>query len=101
MSTKKINLILFSIILFSLPVSAYVITEETTSPEYLINNGYSPLTADHVQLEKARSRNQEYKTARTLKKTWWRKVWEYIDFGTDDGTLLQHDINPGYTYKDW
>lgn len=101
MFTKKISLILSLMVMISLPVSAYVITEEVTSPEYIINNGYSHVTADHVQLEKARARNQEYKTERTMHKTWWRKAWEYIDYGTDDGMLLQHDINPGYTYKDW
>ena len=87
--------------MLSLPVSAYLVTEEATSPEYLINGGYSAVTADHVQLEKAKARNQEYKTERTLKKTKWRKIWEYIDYSTDDGTLLQHSINPGHSYKDW
>lgn len=101
MFTKKFNLLLLLFIICVLPVSAYTITEETTSPEYIINSGYSSVTADHVQLEKARAKNQEYKTERTLKKSWWRKAWEYIDYGTDDGTLLQHDINPGFSHKDW
>lgn len=84
-----------------LPASAYVVTEETTTPEYLINNGYSAVTADHVQLVKHQNRNEEYKSGRSFKKPWWRKAWEYINFGADDGQLLQHNIKPEPSYTDW
>lgn len=83
------------------PAIAYDITEETTTPEYLINHGYSAITADHVQLEKARSENREYKTLKYRKWPWWKKVWSYVDLGIDDDTLLQHDIKPYQSITDW
>ncbi len=86
---------------FSLSANAYVTTDELTSPESLINYNYSSVVAEHVQHTKAQNANRPYKSPRYSKKPWWRKTWEYIDFGTDDGYLMQHDINPGYTWKDW
>ena len=94
------ELILTSALLLSvLPASAYVVVDETTTPEYLINQGYSTQTADLVQLEKAKIKNLAYK--KISMKTFWRKVWVYVDFGVDDGSLLQHDIKPGYSVTDW
>lgn len=89
------------LLLFPITAQAYVTTDELTSPEALINYNYSSVTADHVQKVKAENSNREYKSERSSRKSWWRKAWEYIDFSTDDGHLLQHDINPGYTWKDW
>lgn len=96
------NAICFIILslIFGISVQAYTTPEELTSPESLINYNYSAVSADHVQLIKAQNANRPYKSPRTTNKKWWRKVWEYIDFGTDDGYLLQHDIGPGYTWKD-
>lgn len=84
-----------------LPANAYLVTEESTSPEYLINNNYSTQTADLVQLEIAKNHNREYKSGRYEKKTVWKKIWSYFDPGYDDGTLLQHDIKPGSSFFDW
>lgn len=104
MNFKQSTLIIISIFflfgIFSPKAQAYVTPEELTSPEALINYNYSPTAADHVQLSKAQNNNREYKSGRFSKKPWWRKAWEYIDFGTDDGYLLQREINPGYTWRD-
>lgn len=100
MKPNKIVLLATLAILVS-PAFAYDITEETTTPEYIINHGYSSTTADQVQLEKARAENREYKTLKYRKWPWWKKVWAYIDIGVDDETLLQHDINPSQSFKDW
>ena len=99
----KLNkfILLSACVLIISPAIAYDITEETTTPEYLINHGYSAITADHVQLEKARSENREYKTLKYRKWPWWKKVWAYIDLGTDEETLLQHDIKPYQSFTDW
>lgn len=99
---KITKIILLSVIAISfLQAFAYDITEETTTPEYLINHGYSSVTAEHVQLEKARSENREYKTLKYRKWPWWKKLWGYIDRGVDEDTLLQHDIKPYQSFTDW
>lgn len=99
----KLNkfILLLAFVLMITPAMAYDITEETTTPEYLINHGYSAVTADQVQLEKARAENREYKTLKYRKWPWWKKVWAYIDLGVDDETLLQHDIKPYQSVTDW
>lgn len=97
------NKLILSVILtftFVLSADAYATNDEITSTEALINYNYSAVAAEHVQLVKAQNANKPYRNPRYAKKRWWRKVWEYIDFGTDDGYLMQHDINPGYTWKD-
>lgn len=100
MKLNKVILLLAFVLIIS-PAIAYDITEETTTPEYLINHGYSALSAEHVQLEKARAENREYKTLKYRKWPWWKKVWAYIDLGVDDDTLLQHNINPSQSFGDW
>lgn len=100
MKLKQILFITAAIMLYVLKANAYTTTDELTSPESLINYNYSAVTADHVQLTKAQNANREYKSGRYTKKPWWRKTWEYIDFGTDDGYLLQKSIEPGYSWKD-
>ena len=84
-----------------LPANAYLVTEELTSPEYLINNNFSAQTADLVQLEIAKNHNREYKSGRYQKKSIFRKIWEYFDPVADDGNLLQHDIKPYNSFTDW
>lgn len=101
MNFKNLFFISIAIIFMASEVFAYATTEELTSPEALVNYNYSQVTAEQVQLTKAQNANREYKSGRYVKKPWWRKAWEYIDFGTDDGYLLQHNISPGYTWKDW
>ena len=97
----KHALLIFSMMFFSIEVQAYTTMDELTSPESLINYNYSSVTADHVQLTKAQNANREYKSGKYAKKSWWRKAWEYIDFATDDGCLLQKDIEPSHSWKDW
>ncbi len=98
---KNILFTSLAILIFSQNVYAYATVEEITSTEALVNYNYSAVTADHVQLVKAQNANKEYKSGRYEKKPWWRKAWEYIDFSTDDGHLLQKDIKPGYSWQDW
>ena len=94
-------IIISALALSMLPANAYMVTEEVTSPEYLINNNYSSQIADLVQLEIAKNHNREYKSGRYVKKSIFRKLWEYFDPATDDGYLLQHDIKPYSSFTDW
>jgi len=96
---KKILLLTLTLA-FALSAEAYVTTDELTSPEALINYNYSSVSAEHVQLVKAQNANKPYRSPRYSKKPWWRTLWEYIDPGTDDGYLLQHDVQPGHSWKD-
>ena len=98
MNKKYIIVALLTIFMFGLKVDAYVTPDELTSPEALVNYNYSPLTADHIQLVKAQNSNREYKSGKHVKKPWWRKLWEYIDPSTDDGYLLQKDIEAGNSW---
>lgn len=99
----KLNyfIVILSLLFIGLQANAYTTPEELISPEQLVNYNYSTVTAEHVQLVKAQNANREYKSGRYKRKPFWRRAWEYIDFGTDDGYLLQHSVDPGYTWKDW
>lgn len=94
-------LLISAISLTVLPAMAYTTMDELTSPEQLVNYNYSQVTADHIQLIKAQNANREYKTERLLKTPWYKKFWHYIDPGTDDGTLLQHSIQPGNSWRNY
>ena len=99
MKFKNIIIVMI-IIAFAGSAFAYVTNDELTSPEALVNYNYSPVMADHVQLVKAQNSNREYKSYRHSNKPWWRKVWEYIDFSTDDGYLLQKPIELNSSWQD-
>ena len=101
MKFRNLFFITLAIIFVSSEVFAYATNDELTSPEALINYNYSQVAAEHVQLVKAQNANREYKSGKYVKKPWWRKTWEYIDPAADDGYLMQHNISPGYTWKDW
>ncbi|MGN0017852.1 MAG: hypothetical protein ACI37S_02305 [Candidatus Gastranaerophilaceae bacterium] len=98
---KMKRFILLLVLVFAAVPSYAMLTDELTSSEYLINNGFSPLMADHVQLTKAQNLNQEYKNGRNDKSLIWKKIRNYIEFGYDDGTLLQHSISPSQSVWDW
>lgn len=100
MKIKQI-LLISAISLSVLPVMAYTTVDEMTSTEQLVNYNFSSHTADHVQLVKAQNANREYKTERLLKTPWYKKVWYYIDPSTYDGTVEQHDTQPGHSWKDY
>lgn len=101
MKFKNLFFIILTMIFLSSEVFAYATNDEITSPEALVNYNYSQVTAEQVQLVKAQNANREYKSGRYVKKPWWRRAWEYIDFSTDDGYLMQHSVSPGQSWQDW
>lgn len=97
----KSFLIISALILTSMPVFSYAITEEVTSTEQMVNYNFSGTVADYVQLVKAQNHNKEYKSGRYKPNSGWRRFWEYIDPSADDRHLLQHDIKPEHSWQDW
>lgn len=93
--------IVISVLFITLPAYSYVITEELTTTEQMINYNYSSSIADYAQLVKAQNANREYKSGRVRPNSFWKRLWEYIDPAADDGHLLQHDIKPAHSWQDW
>ena len=100
MKFKKL-VITSALLIFASPAYSYVITEDLTSPEQLVNYNYSSSIADYAQLVKAQNSNREYKSGRTQKTNPLYRLWQYLDPGADDGHLLQHDIKPEHSWQDW
>ena len=100
MKIKQI-ILLSALSISILPVMAYTTPDELSSTEQLVNYNFSRTTADHIQLLKAQNANIEYKTERLLKRPWYKKLWYYLDPAYDDGTLLQHSIEPAHSWRDY
>ena len=102
MKIKK-YIFLASIFAISLPAYSYLTVDELSSPEVLVNFGYSDQTADFVQLNKSIMANKKYKSPEMVypKKTVWRRIYEYLDPANDDGTLLQHSIQESPSVIDY
>ena len=98
---NKKFLLLTLTLAFTLSAEAYVTSDELTSPEALLNYNYSTVSAEQVQLVKAQNANRPYRNPRYSKKSLWRRFWEYLDPSTDDGYLMQHDVMPGQSWKDY
>ncbi len=99
-------------LLFSLALVAFlsgsaiaaVTPEQMTDPEYMINNGYSQLSAEDVFMQKNRvggasieplyEKNQN-KFVRACK-----KMYAYIDPMMDEPDRLHHDIKPSPSASD-
>ncbi len=97
----KSFLVISALFVTSIPAFSYAVTEELTSPEQMINYNYSSSIADYTQLVKAQNQNREYKSGRYKPNSVWRRIWEYLDPGADDGHLLQHDVKPEHSWQDW
>lgn len=105
----KANFLLASLVitLTAIPAFAGITPTEATSPEYLYNHGHSSATVEIVQMNKAGANGEKYVSAQKAKEAnepklvrWVKKVFIYLDPAMDDGSFMQHDINPSPSYED-
>ena len=85
---------------------AAISVDQASSPEVLINNGFSKQTADIVSVGKARATGRAYYTddEKAYKNQnafvrFWRKLYVYTDPAAEDYSFYHHDTKttPNYT----
>lgn len=102
----KKNLLIFTALTILTVTSAYaVITiEECTDAEFLLNSGYSSLSAEDVFVSKNRANGKPieplYETSNNIFVKAWRKLYAYVDPGQDLPDRIHHDIKPAPHYTD-
>ena len=101
---KKTLMILALLILFCVPVKASVTVEQATSPEYLINSGFSEATAEEVFIEKNRKHGKPVEPLYTKNYdaviNFFRNIYGYIDPSIDTQERYHHDIHQSPSWKD-
>ncbi len=104
---KKRFLITGLLILFALPSFAELTVEDTVSPDYLRNNGYSTATINAAQKVRAKSNGEplaepvENKMYQNPAVKFVRRVFMYIDPSLDDHSFMNdHDIKTSPTFDD-
>ena len=99
--------LLFAIILsafIAIPTMVAVTLEETTDAEYLINSGYSQLTAEDVFVSKNRATGKPieplYEKSQNRFVKLCKKFYAYLDPGQDECDRLHHEIKPAPSFTD-
>jgi len=96
---KKLFLLIV-FMLFCCPVGHAILeVEKSTSPEELINAGFSSEFADMVNMQKCRSTSTEFQSIKPVKPyqttpvyVFFRKIFTYIDPALDDNSFYNHDM---------
>ena len=87
-----------------LPAKAQVTLEESTDAAYLINSGYSQITAEDVFVSKNRVKGQPveplYEKSQNKFVNAFKKLHAYIDPSLDEPDRLHHDVKPSPSYTD-
>ena len=107
MGVMKRNLLVLSLLsVFCIPAFASVTPEQYSSPEYMLNAGWSEATAEEVMIEKNRKAG---KPAEPLYKDKWsgnkfvnvlRNAYGYLDPSIDTEQRLHHDIHQSPNWQD-
>ena len=106
MGVMRRNLLLTFVFaaLVSAPVIAAVTLEESTDAEYLINSGYSQLTAEDVFMQKSRVNGKPiepmYEKSQNKVISIAKKFYSYIDPSIDEPDRIHHDVKPSPSYSD-
>ena len=96
---RKIILLGFILSIFAvIPSGASVTVEQSTDPEYVINQGYSQLTAEDIYMMKNRVNGAPieplYNKNENVLVKGWKAFWGYVDPGRDEFDRLHHNIKP-------
>lgn len=77
---------------------------EQTSPEYLINNGYSEATAEQVMIQKQRVNGDSieplYERKHNKFVRFWQNFYSYLDPAIDNQERYHHDIHQSPSVRD-
>lgn len=96
---KKLILALSCLLLVPNVCGAVITDRELSSPENIINSGYSADMADMVQLGKARATAKEFNSIKPVKRCnrtpfgrFCRRCLQYLDPALDDDSFYYHDV---------
>ena len=86
------------------PCLAAVTLEESTDAEFLLNSGYSELTAEDVFMLKNRANGKPveplYEKSQNKFVKFCKGVYAYIDPAQDNPRRLHHDVKPAPAWTD-
>lgn len=86
------------------PCLAAVTVEESTDAEFLLNSGYSEITAEDVFMLKNRANGKPveplYEKSQNKFIKFCRSVYAYIDPAQDTPDRLHHDVDPSPVWSD-
>ena len=104
MGVMKRSLLLVLCTFVAIPAMAAVTVEESTDVEYLLNSGYSQLTAEDVFMQKNRVGGKAveplYEKSQNKFVNVCKKIYAYIDPSIDEPDRLHHDIKPSPSFTD-
>jgi len=104
MNVRAIILSLFLSVMTVVPVSATVAVEQFTDPEFVVNQGYSQLTAEDVFMSKSRAAGKPieplYPQNQNALVRGWKAFWGYIDPAHDEVDRIHHNIKPSASFSD-
>lgn len=107
MGVMKRNLLLIIAVstALCLQASASIPLEQTTEPEFLINNGYSEVTAEEVTVMKNRIAGKPVEPLYEKKSNkfvrFLKSMYSWVDPEIDTEDRLYHDIKMSPGYKDY
>jgi hypothetical protein len=101
----KRNLLLLALLAFvTVPAYSAVAVDEVTDAEYMINSGYSELTAEETFTLKNRATGKPIEPLYNKKSNglvkFYKSVFGYIDPSIDSADRIHHDIQASPSFKD-
>ena len=106
MGVMKRNFVLLVALctVFCLKANASVTPDQVSDPEYLINGGFSEMTAEEILIMKNRVAGKSveplYDKSHNKFVRFWRNMYGYIDPAWDTDERLHHNIQPSPNWKD-
>lgn len=106
MNTKFLSSLIFGALLLSTPAYALSV-EESSSPEYLQNRGYSSSMVDMTEYSKASANGEKYISQDDVEhyydskiRKFFKRFFIYFDPAVDDGKFMNHDIKMSPSVND-
>ena len=107
MKIRQILLIASFMMLVPLSANSAVTVDQSTSKDYVVNQGYSEETYETITVEKNRGVGKEYYTAREKRDRelpkvvrFFRKFYSYTDPGAEDFSFYHHNFSTTPSYTD-
>ncbi len=98
MKRRFILLGLITTALTVIPSMASITVEQSTDPEFVINQGFSQLTAEDIFMVKNRAVGAPieplYNKNQNILVKSWKAFWGYVDPSRDEFDRLHHNIKP-------
>ena len=104
MRRRVILLSLLMAAIGTISANAAVTPEQLTDPEFVVNQGYSQLTAEDVYVIKNRAGGKPieplYNKKQNVFVRGWKAFWGYVDPANDEYDRIHHDVKPSPSFSD-